>query len=214
MYYLIDGKKFVKGVSTFTQTSEPFSLLDEIVETNPFLRDSEFMLWSDASSRKFIAEYYPWFLSTFDGYVYPIQRADVIRYFVLHRFGGIYMDLDIGCRRNMDPLLYFEVILPQTIPVGVSNDLMFAEKNHPFMDLVIHNLITFDHTYGTNYPTVMFSTGPMFLSAQYGLWPKDVSEGMERQVRVLPRRWYGKNAPPSQMTDSYFDHYYGSSWHA
>lgn len=60
----------------------------------------------------------------------------------------------------------------------------------------------------------MFSTGPMFLSAQYGLWPKDVSEGMERQVRVLPRRWYGKNAPPSQMTDSYFDHYYGSSWHA
>ncbi|GAA5985823.1 hypothetical protein JCM5350_006899 [Sporobolomyces pararoseus] len=176
--------------------------------------DYEFMLWSDASSRNFIAEYYPWFLSTFDGYVYPIQRADVIRYFVLHRFGGIYMDLDIGCRRNMDPLLYFEVILPQTIPVGVSNDLMFAEKNHPFMDLVIHNLITFDHTYGTNYPTVMFSTGPMFLSAQYGLWPKDVSEGMERQVRVLPRRWYGKNAPPSQMTDSYFDHYYGSSWHA
>ncbi|GAA6014809.1 hypothetical protein JCM11491_002124 [Sporobolomyces phaffii] len=176
--------------------------------------DYEFMLWSDASSRKFIAEFYPWFLSTFDGYVYPIQRADVIRYFVLHRYGGIYMDLDIGCRRNMDPLLYFEVILPQTIPVGVSNDLMFAEKNHPFMDLVIHNLITFDHTYGTNYPTVMFSTGPMFLSAQYGLWPKDVSEGSERQVRVLPRRWYGKNAPPSQMTDSYFDHYYGSSWHA
>jgi len=172
------------------------------------------MLWSDASSRNFIAEYYPWFLSTFDGYVYPIQRADVIRYFVLHRFGGIYMDLDIGCRRNMDPLLYFEVILPQTIPVGVSNDLMFSEKGHPFMDLVIHNLITFDHTYGTNYPTVMFSTGPMFLSAQYGLWPKDVSEGMERQVRVLPKRWYGKNAHPSQMTDSYFDHYYGSSWHA
>lgn len=124
------------------------------------------------------------------------------------------MDLDIGCRRNMDPLLYFEVILPQTIPVGVSNDLMFSEKGHPFMDLVIHNLITFDHTYGTNYPTVMFSTGPMFLSAQYGLWPKDVSEGMERQVRVLPKRWYGKNAHPSQMADSYFDHYYGSSWHA
>ncbi|GAA6032021.1 hypothetical protein JCM8097_003391 [Rhodosporidiobolus ruineniae] len=176
--------------------------------------DYEFKLWSDASSRAFIAEHYSWFLSTFDGYTYPIQRADVIRYFVLHYYGGIYMDLDIGCRRNMDPLLYFEVVLPQTIPVGVSNDLMFAEKGHPFMDLVIHNLITFDHTYGTNYPTVMFSTGPMFLSAQYGLWPKDVPEDMERQVRVLPRRWYGKNAPPTQMEDSFFDHYYGSSWHA
>jgi mannosyltransferase OCH1-like enzyme len=37
---------------------------------------------------------YPWFLETFDGYVYPIQRADAIRYFVLHHFGGIYIDLD------------------------------------------------------------------------------------------------------------------------
>ncbi|GAA5892055.1 hypothetical protein JCM6882_005681 [Rhodosporidiobolus microsporus] len=181
------------------------------IEMHP---DYEFKLWSDAASRAFIAEHYPWFLSTFDGYTYPIQRADVIRYFVLHYYGGVYMDLDIGCRRNLDPLLYFQVILPATIPVGVSNDLMFAEKGHPFMDLVIHNLITFDHTYGTNYPTVMFSTGPMFLSAQYGLWPKDVAEGEERQVRILPRRWYGKNAPPSQMEDSYFDHFYGSSWHA
>ncbi|GEM06255.1 glycosyltransferase family 32 protein [Rhodotorula toruloides] len=176
--------------------------------------DYEFRLWSDAASRAFIAEHYPWFLSTFDGYTYPIQRADVIRYFVLHKFGGIYMDLDIGCRRNLDPLRYFRVILPQTIPVGVSNDLMFAEPAHPFMDLVIHNLITFDHTYGTNYPTVMFSTGPMFLSAVYGMWPKDTPDGVERQVRVLPRRWYGKNAPATEMEESYFDHYYGSSWHA
>lgn len=37
---------------------------------------------------------YPWFLETFDGYRYPIQRADAIRYFVLHHFGGIYIDLD------------------------------------------------------------------------------------------------------------------------
>ncbi|BGP52649.1 hypothetical protein JCM8202v2_000205 [Rhodotorula sphaerocarpa] len=176
--------------------------------------EREFKLWSDAASRVFIAEHYPWFLPTFDGYTYPIQRADVIRYFVLHHYGGIYMDLDIGCRRNLDPLLYFRVILPQTIPVGVSNDLMFAEKGHPFMDLVIHNLMTFDHTYGTNYPTVMFSTGPMFLSAVYGMWPKDTPDGVERHVRILPRRWYGKNAGVTELPDSFFSHYYGSSWHA
>jgi mannosyltransferase OCH1-like enzyme len=40
---------------------------------------------------------YPWFLETFDGYPYPIQRADAIRYFVLHHFGGIYIDLDDVC---------------------------------------------------------------------------------------------------------------------
>ena len=45
---------------------------------------------------------YPWFLETFDGYPYPIQRADAIRYFVLHHFGGIYIDLDDVC--NMSDL--------------------------------------------------------------------------------------------------------------
>lgn len=54
-------------------------------------------LWTDVKSRDFIAAEYPWFLDTFDGYSYPIQRADAIRYFVLSHFGGIYIDLDDVC---------------------------------------------------------------------------------------------------------------------
>jgi hypothetical protein len=45
-------------------------------------------------ARTFIATHYPWFLETFEGYKYPIQRADSIRYFVLYHYGGIYIDLD------------------------------------------------------------------------------------------------------------------------
>lgn len=41
---------------------------------------SEYMLWTDDTSRRFIAEKYPSFLATFEGYEYPIQRADAIRY--------------------------------------------------------------------------------------------------------------------------------------
>lgn len=134
------------------------------------------------------------------------------RYFVLHHYGGVYLDLDIGCKRPLDPLLNFEVILPHTIPIGISNDLIFSSPRHPFMELTIHNLITFDHTYGTNYPTVMFSTGPMFLSAQYNLWPSN--DGDHGGVRVLPKSLYGKNAPPEETEAAFFWHYYGSSWHA
>src|SRR4051812_26017051 len=78
----------------------------------PYIHYSEYMLWTDASSREFIAKHYSWFLDTFDAYKYSIQRADAIRYFVLHRFGGIYLDLDIGCLRPLDPLLIYPVILP------------------------------------------------------------------------------------------------------
>ncbi|GAC96488.1 glycosyltransferase [Pseudozyma hubeiensis SY62] len=197
------------------------AIRDECAAMHP---DYEYMLWTDADSRKFIAEHYDWFLPVFDGYPYPIQRADAIRYFVLHHYGGIYMDLDIGCLRRFDPLLRFEVILPKTIPVGVSNDVMLSAKAHPFMDQLIHNLVNFNHQYLTNYPTVMFSTGPMFVSASYGLYvdvhgpafpstPKQPEMGF-KGVRVLPKSLYGKNVKPVDAPDAFFSHFYGSSWHA
>ncbi|PWN48383.1 hypothetical protein IE53DRAFT_199979 [Violaceomyces palustris] len=194
---------------------------DECAAMHP---DYEYMLWSDADSRQFLVDNYSWFVPVFDAYPYAIQRADAIRYFVLHHYGGIYMDLDIGCLRRLDDLLRFEVILPKTIPVGVSNDVMLSQKGHPFMEQVIHNLVTFNHQYLSNYPTVMFSTGPMFVSASYGIYvdahgpaipstPSHPSAGFEG-VRVLPKSLYGKNAKPSEAPDAFFKHFYGSSWHS
>ncbi|WVW80297.1 hypothetical protein I302_102275 [Kwoniella bestiolae CBS 10118] len=181
--------------------------------------DYEYMLWTDDVSREFIAKHYPAHLHMFDSYEYPIQRADSIRYFILHHFGGVYMDLDIGCRRRLDPLLQgdWEVILPITKPVGVSNDLIFSSKGSAFMDDTVHGLSTFNHQYFTNYPTVMFSTGPMFLSAQYALYSSahPLTETHPRaEVRILPKSLYGKNAPMSTVPHSFFSHFYGSSWHA
>ncbi|KAF8639686.1 hypothetical protein AX17_000950 [Amanita inopinata Kibby_2008] len=178
------------------------------------MQDYKYMLWTDAASRDFIAQHYPWFLDTFDHYPYNIQRADVIRYFVLHHYGGVYLDLDIGCLRPLDPFLIYPVILPKTIPVGLSNDLMFSEKGHPIMEQTIHNLITFDHNWILNYPTVMFSTGPMYLSMQYGLYVSTHPKTANSEVRVLPKSLYGKNAKEGEAPHSFFSHFYGSSWHA
>jgi hypothetical protein len=89
---------------------------------------STYHLWTDSTSRHFVARHYPSFLATFDSYAYPIQRADAIRYFVLHRFGGIYMDLDIGCKRDMAPLLRgdWDVVLAKTIPVSLVVSPLFV----------------------------------------------------------------------------------------
>lgn len=42
-------------------------------------------------SLQLIAEKFPWFLDTWFKYPYNIQRADVLRYFVLYEYGGIYL---------------------------------------------------------------------------------------------------------------------------
>ncbi|KAL5508047.1 hypothetical protein ACEPAH_5665 [Sanghuangporus vaninii] len=202
---------------TWKSETLPDRWIDISQQCKDMMPDYEYMLWTDAASRDFIAREYPWFLDTFDAYTYPIQRADAIRYFVLHHYGGVYLDLDVGCRRRLDRLLVYPVVLPKTVPVGVSNDLMFAEKNHPFMAQTIHNLVTFDHDWVLNYPTVMFSTGPMFLSAQYGIWTSShfpTPDAPSGEVRILPKPLYGKNAKIEDVPNSFFLHYYGSSWHA
>ncbi|KAK0506579.1 hypothetical protein EDD18DRAFT_1031152, partial [Armillaria luteobubalina] len=52
-------------------------------------------------------------------------------YFVLYHHGGIYYDVDIGCKHPLD-LLTYPIILPKTISVGVSNDPLSSTKRHPF----------------------------------------------------------------------------------
>ena len=176
------------------------------------------MLWTDDVSRDFIKTHYPSHLHMYDSYKYPIQRADSIRYFVLHHFGGIYMDLDIGCRRRLDSLLQgdWDTVLPITKPVGVSNDLILSSKGSPFMDDTIHALPAWNHEWVSNYPTVMFSTGPMFLSAQFAVHASahPVNKDHPRsEVRILPKFLYGKNIAGELVPQSFFSHFYGSSWH-
>ena len=176
--------------------------------------DYEYILWTDSKSRDFIAQEYPWFLATFDGYKHPIQRADAIRYFVLAHYGGVYIDLDDGCKRRLDPLLSYPAWLRRTIPTGISNDIMGATPQHPFFLRVIESLPGADKKWVLPYITIMASTGPLFLSV---VWKKWMSEhtGMANEtnsdwpgrVRVLMPDEYNKHAW------SFFHTYKGSSWH-
>lgn len=173
--------------------------------------DYEYMLWTDEKSHEFIAQEYPWFLSTFEGYEHPIQRADSIRYFVLAHYGGIYIDLDDGCKRRLDPLLSYSAWVRRTIPTGISNDIMGAVPQHPFFLRVIESLSGANKKWLLPYITIMASTGPLFLSVIWKGWLSEHSDvsGTEwaGRVRVLMPDEYNKHAW------SFFQTYKGSSWH-
>ena len=67
--------------------------------------DYKYTLWTDQDLDNFIAKEYSWFIETFRSYPYPIQRVDVARYFILHKFGGMYIDLDITCLEPFDSII-------------------------------------------------------------------------------------------------------------
>ena len=52
----------------------------------------------------------------YDNYGYGIQRADAMRLFFLHKYGGVYIDLDIECQRSLDFLRHYAWVMPQARP--------------------------------------------------------------------------------------------------
>ena len=142
------------------------------------------------------------------GYRHPIQRADAIRYFVLAHFGGVYIDLDDGCQRRLDPLLAYPAWVRRTVPTGISNDVMGAVPGHPFFMRVCEQLQKYDRSWGLPYITIMGSTGPLFLSVLWKRWMMGGNtQGEKGRVRVLmPEEYQGKGW-------SFFTWYKGDSWH-
>ncbi|KAK2731986.1 hypothetical protein FQN57_003047 [Myotisia sp. PD_48] len=193
--------------------------------------------WTDVSARELIETHFEWFLPTYNSYQYSIQRVDALRYFLLWHYGGIYIDMDIGCRRNLTPLLSYPAWVPRTWPFGVSNDLMASSPRHPLMMKVALSLQDHNRWYISKYITVFFSTGPMFLSGILAAWFKSQptrlgpgtdldkisilggSSGRDTQEILNSnfKKPHGLAFLPSMLYDTtdytFFGHYPGSTWH-
>lgn len=170
----------------------------------------EYKLWTDASSEAFVKKHYPKLAKTYTRYPYVIQRADAIRYAILHYYGGFYIDLDIVCLHPLDFLRTYGFVMPKTWPVGFSNDFLAGAPGHPFLQQMIASLPAKDWNLFSKYATVMFSTGPMFVTAQATAYRKTASYHNMHDLAVLPDAMYGKYVV---SPDPLFEHLHGSSWH-
>lgn len=170
-------------------------------------KDYTYKLWTDEEGLDLIKKEYPWFLKTYQSYPYDIQRVDAVRYFILHKYGGIYIDLDVGCNQKLEFMRQAEFTAPLTYPVGISNDVMSSVPGSRYLERAIHRLKSWNHWLFIKYIQVMFGTGPMFLTSQYATAHSKVT----RDVRVIPAPLYGKY---DFSGDPAFYHLHGSSWHA
>jgi len=186
-----------------------------------------FKTWNDEQLRQFIKDEYPWFLPDYDSYQYQIQRIDVARYFILRKYGGIYMDMDIGCRLNMTAFITtkYGALLPKTKPFGISNDLMMSTPSHPFFIYVTENLHHYKdfNIFLSKFITVMATTGSIRLSLMFFKYKTIVFK--EQLNNVLYSNSSSSNdimlfnniidiglIKPADYESKYFYHLPGNSW--
>lgn len=101
------------------------------------------VLWGDDENLVFLERYYPEFVELYHNLVLNIQRTDLVRVLYLHRYGGVYVDLDYEAHADI-----FEHLpttdageTPEVMVVGspvllnevMQNSFMIATQyNHPY----------------------------------------------------------------------------------
>jgi glycosyltransferase involved in cell wall biosynthesis len=140
--------------------------------------DWEHRLWTDADNRAFLAEHYAWFLPIYDGYPQPIYRVDAVRYFWLHHFGGVYIDLDFECLAPIDSLIAEQSLVLSLEPAAhcienhqarahrlqqiLSPAWMASAPQHPFWPHLWQHLATYQQA-----SNPLEATGPFLLTRAY-----------------------------------------------
>lgn len=178
--------------------------------------------WNKELCLKLVKTFFPQHQDMYKNYKYEIQRCDVIRYFILYRYGGWYVDMDYFCNKSFDEVhkIYRNKIYLVQTPNKtffqdsdyVSNSLMYSVPNHPFWkEVFIHLEKNQFATYMSKHLKVMFTTGPGIINRIYSYYK------YRYKVKSLP---YEKFQPfgvndikKFNLTDDiYTVHMVNSSW--
>lgn len=170
-----------------TLLSKSFQILSERVQKmHPHW---EYKLWTDSDNRNLIAEMDSDFLPIYDNFKYPIQRVDSAKYFIMKKYGGVYLDLDIFINKKLDKLIEsidgsMEIMLGvesdeaayfHKMDKIISNALIISQPRHTLWDVII-NYIKKDRQNNiiNKNNIVLETTGPFMISKMYSKYKHQV----------------------------------------
>ena len=136
----------------------------------------ERILWTDQMLLRFVFENYRQYFEIYTTYPNAVCRADAARYMLLHKFGGIYADIDVECLADLsalsdesrvvmchEPPIHWHLHAPyRQHPFVLFNGVLASPPGHPFWQHVL------EHLPKTRYATdILDITGPCMLTGAY-----------------------------------------------
>lgn len=149
----------------------------------------------------------------FDAAVLYAEKADIVRYEIVYREGGVYIDCDFEPLRNIEPLIDgAQLVVGEQEPAVYANSWFAATAGHPVLRYAIEQLPA--SVAGNLGSGVDQRTGPLF-------WTRCVrrasaAEGIS--VRVLPREvlypytYTQDRIPEVSFPGAYAVHHWAKSW--
>ena len=149
-----------------------------------------------------------------DASVHAAQKADIVRFDLLQRWGGVYVDTDVEPLQPLDDLLA-EVprALAREDERWVGTAFIAARPRDPFIEWMVENLrrrVAADD--GSTPPNVL--TGPKFVTTALQRW---IDEGGD-EVTVFPRELFypyhfsERHRRGERFPNAYAVHHWTATW--
>ena len=88
IFWSFDEKKTIEDFPNFLMNTQ----LTKIICKD---QNIEYKLWNEEDCNNLIQSDFYTFQELWDDFIYPIQKVDFIKYCILHKYGGIYLDCDV-----------------------------------------------------------------------------------------------------------------------
>lgn len=193
----------------------------------------QYEFWDNKRINNFIQEYYPQYWDIYCRYPFNIQRWDAIRYLILDKIGGMYIDFDYESIKPMHNILTGRTccFAGEKIKVfnghfSFNNALMSSTPSHPFMQKIIKYIFSperLKHSDTSKKECVFNTTGPSALMKLHHKLP----EYKKNNIYIIPAKYVtpfngfeacqfrlGKRTQDLEdcLKEAYAVHYYCSNW--
>lgn len=135
------------------------------------------------------------------------QKADIMRYFIIEKYGGVYMDTDVTPNKSLEPMVSsFEnakLILCHDIPLTweyISIGFFAAVPHHPVLQMAC----SMCSSVSLNTSDIHLKTGP-FLFGQAVAYAKNDGE----KYYLLPTKYFYRNY---EFNERFGTHFYAKMW--
>jgi hypothetical protein len=157
----------------------------------------EFKFWNDEDIRNLVKSDYSEFLEMYDNLPHHIMRVDFARFCMLHKYGGIYTDMDIYCYKNFYDNLVEDIyivesweewgeIVQNSLMISTSNEDFWIEcmrKSKEFYDNTIKTFSSYESLSHKIFIELCFKfAGPKLIS--------EITQYYKKEVYLLPKKLF------------------------
>jgi len=146
-------------------------------------RDWEYKLWDEKNIRELDIKDF----NVYSKKLNPGYRSDIIRYIILNKYGGLYVDTDFECMKKIpDNLLNYKFVAGLMFgnnPV-IGNSILMSSSNCIILKKVLSYIKSVEYKNNINY--IIKNSGPEIITRKYFSLFKDVKE----TSLILPSNYF------------------------